>query len=1030
MKRLGKGLLVMSAAAILAVPVLAPAADEARLDRIRQLLDTQPLHASPAYAKNLAARERRPGRRVTVVVQMAGDSVASAKARVEDHSLTAEQKAAIRQAAAREQASVEPAIAAHGGRVLNRFSNALNGVKVEVDASQIESLRSAPGVIAVRKVRTYRPHNVRSVPFIGAPLAWQGSPRFRGEGQKIAVIDSGIDYTHANFGGPGTVDAYDAANAADTAPANPAWFGPKAPKVKGGIDLVGDEYDADSDDPAEQTPQPDPNPLDCNGHGSHVAGSAAGFGVAADGTTYSGPYTAAAITPANFLVGPGVAPKADLYSIRVFGCDGSTNVVVDAIEWAIANDVDVINLSLGADYGTADDADAVAVDQAARAGILVVTSAGNSGPVPYITGSPGTADASISTASLDAHPTFAAANITFDSGAVTAINANVAPLPSAPLEVEVLRTVTGDVSLGCEEAEYENADIAGKLVVTLRGVCDRVFRVQAGERHGAAAVLMINNAEAYPPFEGPIEDVTIPFFGVPQSDGAVVTAATVATSITATTVANPGFRRASDFSSGGPRFGDSVLKPNVTAPGTSIFSTGNGTGNQGVYVSGTSMASPHVAGVAALTSQAHPKWNERSKRAAVVQSASPTALLDYAPGLEGAGLVQAVGATRTQAVAFAEGKGGPQSISFGFEEFVRDFRAERDVTVRNLGDTPIVFRVSSTARGGSPHTLRASTSTLAVAARRDAKFKVSLRVPVETVGATHDEELNPLFPEVAGYVSLTPASSSMNGGVTLTLPYYLVPRARSNVEAVLAGKLSKSRPTSRVLLANILGGISGSADFYSWGLHSPKRQGVTTYDTRAVGVQALDDPRFPDDKVLVFAINTFERFSSPQLALFDFLVDVDANGTPDHELVAADQGLLTQGFFDGVFALAIFDLASGDGFIASTADAPTDGSTVLLPLLASSIGVTPEHPRFSYTMATVNLADDSEATLPGEGRFNAFTPAITSAQAFTVIDRNRAAVVPVSLNAAEWARTPALGLMVVSIDNKSGRDQAILLPAR
>jgi minor extracellular serine protease Vpr len=270
----------------------------------------------------------------------------------------------------------------------------------------------------------------------------------------------------------------------------------------------------------------------------------------------------------------------------------------------------------------------------------------------------------------------------------------------------------------------------------------------------------------------------------------------------------------------------------------------------------------------------------------------------------------------------------------------------------------------------------------------------------------------------------------MNGGVALTLPYYLDPRARSNVVPLLTNRLSPSRPKSKVVISNFLGGIAGTADFYAWGLHSKKPLGVTFYDTRAVGVQSILGV-VPNDAILVFAINTFERFSSPNLAEFDINIDIDGDNDPDFLVMGADNGLITTGSLDGQFVTAIIDLETGDGFIESLADAPTDGSTVLLPLLASDIGLdATTHPRFTYTMTTYNVSDDTSADMPGRASFNAFAPSITNAEASTTIERNRLELVPVSINPAEWAKTPALGLMVVSPDNRSGEQQGFLIPVR
>src|SRR5260370_30358737 len=174
---------------------------------------------------------------------------------------------------------------------------------------------------------------VTGVALGGAPEARSGLG-LRGAGIRGGTTDRGRAYPHADLGGPGSVAPWNAAKATSTAPANPAFFGPAAPKVKGGFDFAGDAYNARN--PAS-VPMPDPNPLDCNGHGSHTAGSLAGFGVLSNGSTFSGPYNASTIASHSWNVGPGVAPQADLFAYRVFGCAGSSQVVALAINRALSD---------------------------------------------------------------------------------------------------------------------------------------------------------------------------------------------------------------------------------------------------------------------------------------------------------------------------------------------------------------------------------------------------------------------------------------------------------------------------------------------------------------------------------------------------------------------------------------------------------------------------------------------------------------------------------------------------------------------
>jgi subtilisin family serine protease len=976
-------------------------------------------------------------RQMTVVLKMAGDPVAVVRSRMPGKQIAEADRQAIERDLRVKQDALAPTIEAMGGKVLAKFQHAINGIKVQATRDQIASFASLPGVVAVKGVRTYHLDNAHSVPFIGAPKVWQGPPGLHGEHIRVAVIDTGVDYTHANFGGPGTVAAFTAAFAASTAPADPKLFGPHAPKVKGGTDLVGDAYNADI---LGSVPVPDPNPLDCNGHGSHTSGTATGFGVAADGTTYHGPYDAT--TPSvPFIIGPGVAPLADLYAVRVFGCAGSTNVVVEAIDWAIANNMQVISMSLGAPFGTEDDADAEASENAVNAGIVVAAASGNNGPGPYITSDPGSGDKVISVAAMDSHDSFPGEDLALSpSGNIVALDSDgIAASNGTALGVVVLPdtkgTGRGGVSLGCDPAEYTAAGVSGKLVVTVRGQCARVARAIFGQQAGAAAVAMINTAAGYPPFEGPINSnpdtgipftVTIPFLGIqgpsPASgDGATLVAAgKAAGSATLTTagIANPTFRQFASFSSAGPRLGDGHLKPDVAGPGVSVFSTAIGTGNQGLFESGTSMATPHVAGSAALAIQAHPKWEADEVATAVVNTADASQLSGYSPQLGGNGLVQPFAATETSVIARTE-RGAP-NLSFGVAEFTSDFSDDAEITVENHGSSTASFTVSTSKSPSSPHTISVNSTTLSLSPHDTRELRVKLAVKAATSGDSTS------FRQVQGRIVLTPTSG--NNGVTLSVPYYLVALARSRVQAQLRGDFEEHAAAATVQLNNRSNSVAGSADFYAWGL-SGDHENLGSIGLRAVGVQSFDAGP-PFGQFLVFAVNTFKPWSNAATNEFDILLDVNGDGIPDFDVFAFDLGAITTGSFSGQVASVVLNLHTGKVRIRFLATAPTNGTTLLLPVVASDVGITTANPRFTYTAQSFDLLGTASDATAGTASFNAFNNSISTG-AFDLLPPGTTASEPISIDRTEFALTPALGAMVVSLENMTKENrQALLLRLR
>jgi minor extracellular serine protease Vpr len=975
----------------------------------------------------------RTAARIAAFVRLSGDPVAVVQSRA-GGKLDQARKDAIKSSLKAKQDAIVPAIAARGGTVTAQLQSAINGVQVEIASSQLAALASLPDVVEVTPLATYVPTNSVSVPYIGAPATWDQTA-FRGEGVKVAIIDTGIDFTHKNFGGPGTVEAFNDNAAKSTRAAPAGLFGPKADKVKGGTDLVGDAYNASSANPANRVPHPDPNPLDCAGHGSHVAGTAAGFGVRENGTTYKGPWTSAAYGDESFAIGPGVAPRADLYAVRVFGCVGSTNVVVQALDWAVDHDMDVVNMSLGSSYGRADSATALASDNASAAGIIVVASAGNSGTPRYILGAPSTTTRGISVAANDSTPTYPGATLALDTGkSVSALNENGATFADgSSWPVYVLRNTDGSISLGCDEAAYDPAVITGKLVLTARGTCARVARAVFGQKHGAAAVAMINNAAGYPPFDGKITgnpdtgevfDVTIPFFGLrgpttPATDGNDVAAAANATA-TNITINNPGFQTLASFTSNGPRGGDSSLKPDVTAPGVSILSTGVGTGNKGAVMSGTSMAAPHVAGVAALTRQAHATWSVAEIKAAIMNTADPGKVAGYQTSRAGTGLVQPLGSTTTSATALGDPYAG--SLSFGFAEVgTAGFNQTKNVTINNHGATALTFTTSTTQNAPftRAHTATPSAASVTVPAGGGATLGLTLSLTATQAGDSAG------FREVAGLLTLTPAAGT-NAGVVLRVPYYLVPRALSNLDTTVSPPLAKTTASNTATVSNAGGAIASSADLFTWGI-ADADEGLGSNDVRAVGV------RRSGSTALRFAINTYRRWSAPNVNEFDIYIDLNGDGVPEYIVFTDDFGLVTANAFNGQYASFVFNVATGTvGPNAFLAPAPTDSSTVIAPVFLADIGLSAAtHPRFNYTVAGFDLFGTGDDNAPSEvGHFNAFTPAISVTGTPTAsIPAGGSATATITVNSTEWDLTPPKGLMVVGIDNAAGPGEAQTIPA-
>ncbi|WP_045521339.1 S8 family serine peptidase [Neobacillus niacini] len=480
------------------------------------------------------------------------------------------------------------------------YKHAFNGVSMQIPANKVEALMKSKAVQTVweSKVLSVDPPVEQEStetgsnlpqgdvnPFLGVNKLHEEG--YTGKGIKVGVIDTGIDYNH-----PDLKAAY-----------------------KGGYDFV----DNDSD-PMEATYDDwkKSKQLEFVGgasyytsHGTHVSGTIAGQG------TNDSEYSVR-----------GVAPDADLYVYRVLGPygRGSFDAIIGGIDRAVSEGMDVINLSLGSDYNDPMNPIAFAINNAVLSGVTAVLAAGNAGNGMYTVGTPGNAPLGLAVGASSVPTTIAEIKGSVQAG-TEKIASDIRLIGKS--YTDQLQNFIGknlpveNVGFGTF-ADYNGKDVKGKIALVQRGNITLNDKIKFAKLKGAAALFIYNNdpKEGYVPNYIGDSIANIPTFSLTNAQGLALIQKLQAGATTYSfeqlgQVKTEGDKLA-NFSSRGPARVTYDIKPEVTAPGVDILSTvpTHFAGSQGLgdykhaytRLSGTSMASPHVAGIAALMLQAHPDY--------------------------------------------------------------------------------------------------------------------------------------------------------------------------------------------------------------------------------------------------------------------------------------------------------------------------------------------------------------------------------------------------------------------------------------
>jgi subtilisin family serine protease len=542
---------------------------------------------------------------------------------------------------------------ARGARVERSYRLTLNGLAVRMNRAQAAKVRRMKGVRAVTPDIPYRMNMYATPAQIGAPALWEqvGGQANAGRGIKVAIIDSGVYVTRDASGNYAGNPCF-----SDAGYTMPAGYPKGDTRFTNNKVIVARAYFRPSDPPTAGNDTPIQGP-GASPHGTHVGGT-----VACNANTPAG----------GELRLSGIAPAAYLMNYRIFyptnSPDGFENgngwvvEIVQAIEDAVADGADVLSNSWGSSHqNTLDWPDPMvqAAESAVDAGVVGVWAQGNSGPATATGNLPSASDKVISVGAVSKYAAIiqATAQVTapepvpanlrgLDTGPAgygPPLTGRVGPALYVPASVVAKAIVpAAQKNLGCsmegDVAPFEDGSLNGKIALIERGVCNFSDKTYNAQRAGAIGAMIYNPAgnETLITMGAGVHaaDVTINSVLLKNSNGVAMLNYYTANPTTAQAefFNNPHSATAigdviASFSSRGPTQSKDI-KPDVVAPGQDVLSGGYANapfpGNMTGFgsVSGTSMATPHVAGAAALLLQLHPGWTPAIVKSALMSTAN------------------------------------------------------------------------------------------------------------------------------------------------------------------------------------------------------------------------------------------------------------------------------------------------------------------------------------------------------------------------------------------------------------------------